>query len=87
MPHRGRCHCGRIAFESDDEATEGLDRDRSLFRRRGGSRTFFPHEAMRPSTEASDDATYRVHRGRIDRHVRPTYGTSAKGAAFDGAKR
>lgn len=87
MPHRGRCRCGGTAFESDGEAIEALDHNRALCRRRGGSRAFFPHEAMRPSTETGDDATYRVHDGRIDRHVRPTYGTGAEIVAIDGAKR
>lgn len=87
MPHRGRCRCGRTAFESDGEATEALDRDRTSCRRRDGSRALFPPEAMRPSTEASGDATYRLHDGRIDGHVRPTYETGAKIVAIDGAKR
>lgn len=72
--HQGSCHCGRIAFELEGDVTEAIDCNCSMCRRRGGLLAFFPREALRLKTPASDYATYQFNKHTLDHHFCPTCG-------------
>jgi hypothetical protein len=72
--HEGSCHCGRIAFTLEGEASEALDCNCSMCRRRGSLLAFFPREALALKTPEADMATYTFNRHRLQHHFCPACG-------------
>jgi hypothetical protein len=74
--HEGSCHCGRIAFTLEGEASEAMDCNCSMCRRRGSLLAFFPREALALKTPEADMATYTFNSHRLQHHFCPACGVA-----------
>jgi hypothetical protein len=65
MPHRGSCHCGRIAFEVEGEIASAVSCNCSICRRKGVLMWFVPRAALRLLTPEADVGRYAFASGSI----------------------
>lgn len=74
MPYRGSCHCGKIAYEVEDDIVQAAECNCSLCRRHGYLLAFMPRDRLRLHTPEADFATYMFNKHRIRHHFCPTCG-------------
>ncbi len=86
MHYTGSCHCGRIAFEVDDELTGAMSCNCSMCQRKGALLWFVPRAALKLTTPESDIATYTFNKHVIRHRFCPTCGIHpfGEGAMPDG---
>ena len=65
---KGSCHCGRIAYEIDDEPSEVIACNCSHCLRKGYLLWFIPRAGMRLTTPESALSTYRFNTHAIAHH-------------------
>jgi len=75
--YSGSCHCGRIAFEVDDEFLEVKECNCSHCSRKGYLMWFVPRAQLRLTSGEGEYATYRFNRHVIAHHFCPTCGCAA----------
>lgn len=76
---QGGCHCGRIAFEVEGEATEAMTCNCSYCGPQGYMLAFFPRDALALKTPESNLSNYLFNKNVISHYFCATCGVSPFG--------
>jgi hypothetical protein len=74
MLYKGRCHCGKVAFEVEGELTEAIDCNCSICSRKGALLWAVPHNAFRLLTPQDGVGRYSFNKHVIEHHFCRTCG-------------
>ena len=83
MTYKGRCHCGRIAFEVEGDLGQVMECNCSHCSRKGYLLWFVPREQLRLTTSESELATYTFNKHVIKHHFCPNCGCAPFGVGSD----
>ena len=83
MAHKGRCHCGGIAFEVDGDFSTAVECNCSHCQLKGYLLVMVPREALSLSTPEEAMSTYHFNRHMIDHKFCPTCGGAPFGFGVD----
>jgi len=83
MTYKGKCHCGRIAFEVDGELNGAMACNCSICQRKGALMWFVPRQQLRLLTPANDMSTYTFNKHLIKHHFCPNCGIHPLGEGID----
>ena len=74
MIYKGRCHCGKVAFEVEGEINGAMACNCSICSRKGTLMWFVPREKLRLLTSESEMSTYTFNKHVIKHRFCPTCG-------------
>lgn len=74
MIYKGRCHCGKVAFEVEGEINGAIACNCSICSRKGTLMWFVPREKLRLLTPESEMSTYTFNKHIIKHRFCPTCG-------------
>lgn len=74
MIYKGRCHCGKVAFEVEGEINGAIACNCSICSRKGTLMWFVPREKLRLLTSESEMSTYTFNKHVIKHRFCPTCG-------------
>lgn len=74
MIYKGRCHCGKVAFEVEGEINGAMACNCSICSRKGTLMLFVPREKLRLLTPESEMSTYTFNKHIIKHRFCPTCG-------------
>jgi hypothetical protein len=74
MIYKGSCHCGRTAFEVEDELTQVIECNCSHCVRKGLLLWFLPREKLQLKTPAANLGTYFFNKHVIEHRFCPNCG-------------
>ncbi|MBL0037902.1 MAG: GFA family protein [Nitrosomonadales bacterium] len=74
MIYKGRCHCGKVAFEVEGENNGAIACNCSICSRKGTLMWFVPREKLRLLTPESEMSTYTFNKHIIKHRFCPTCG-------------
>ena len=74
MIYKGRCHCGKVAFEVEGEINGAIACNCSICSRKGTLMWFVPREKLRLLTPESEMSTYTFNKHVIKHRFCPTCG-------------
>lgn len=74
MIYKGRCHCGKVAFEVEGEINGAIACNCSICSRKGTLMWFVPREKLKLLTPESEMSTYTFNKHIIKHRFCPTCG-------------
>lgn len=74
MIYKGRCHCGKVAFEVEGEINGAMACNCSICSRKGTLMWFVPREKLRLLTPENEISTYTFNKHIIKHRFCPTCG-------------
>lgn len=74
MIYKGRCHCGKVAFEVEGEINGAMACNCSICSRKGTLMWFVPREKLRLLTTENEISTYTFNKHIIKHRFCPTCG-------------
>jgi hypothetical protein len=83
MIYKGRCHCGKVAFEVEGEINGAMACNCSICSRKGTLMWFVPREKLRLLTPESEMSTYTFNKHVIKHRFCPTCGIHPYGEGVD----
>jgi hypothetical protein len=83
MIYKGRCHCGKVAFEVEGEINGAMACNCSICSRKGTLMWFVPREKLRLLTSESEMSTYTFNKHVIKHRFCPTCGIHPYGEGVD----
>jgi hypothetical protein len=83
MKYKGRCHCGKIAFEFEGEIEAALACNCSICSRKGALLWAVPRENLRLLSRDDAASTYTFNKHAIKHRFCATCGIHAYGEAVD----
>lgn len=83
MNHKGRCHCGKIAFEVEGEIDGATACNCSMCQRRGSLLWFVPREKLHLLTPEAAASAYTFNRHAIKHRFCATCGIHPYGEGTD----
>lgn len=83
MIYKGRCHCGKVAFEVESEINGAMACNCSICSRKGALMWFVPREKLRLLTPESEMSTYTFNKHIIKHRFCPTCGIHPYGEGVD----
>lgn len=83
MIYKGRCHCGKVAFEVEGEINGAIACNCSICSRKGTLMWFVPREKLRLLTPESEISTYTFNKHIIKHRFCPTCGIHPYGEGVD----
>ena len=83
MNYKGRCHCGKVAFEVDGEIKNATACNCSICQRKGSLLWFVPRAAMRLLTPENAASTYTFNKHAIKHRFCPSCGIHPYAEAKD----
>lgn len=83
MMHKGRCHCGKVAFEVEGEIDGAISCNCSMCLRRGSLLWFVPRDQFRVLTPEDAASTYTFNKHVIQHRFCPTCGILPYGEGVD----
>ena len=83
MIYKGRCHCGKVAFEVEGEINGAMACNCSICSRKGALMWFVPREKLRLLTPESEVSTYTFNKHIIKHRFCPTCGIHPYGEGVD----
>ena len=83
MIYKGRCHCGKVAFEVEGEINGAIACNCSICSRKGTLMWFVPREKLRLLTSESEMSTYTFNKHVIKHRFCPTCGIHPYGEGID----
>ena len=83
MIYKGRCHCGKVAFEVEGEINRAMACNCSICSRKGTLMWFVPREKLRLLTPENEISTYTFNKHVIKHRFCPTCGIHPYGEGVD----
>ncbi|RFC32128.1 MAG: hypothetical protein DID91_2727703665 [Candidatus Nitrotoga sp. MKT] len=83
MIYKGRCHCGKVAFEVEGEINGAMACNCSICSRKGTLMWFVPREKLRLLTPENEISTYTFNKHVIKHRFCPTCGIHPYGEGVD----
>ncbi|MDO9101288.1 MAG: GFA family protein [Candidatus Nitrotoga sp.] len=83
MIYKGRCHCGKVAFEVEGEINGAMACNCSICSRKGTLMWFVPREKLRLLTSESEMSTYTFNKHVIKHRFCSTCGIHPYGEGVD----
>ena len=83
MIYKGRCHCGKVAFEVEGEINGAMACNCSICSRKGTLMWFVPREKLRLLTPENEISTYTFNKHVIKHRFCSTCGIHPYGEGVD----
>ena len=83
MIYKGRCHCGKVAFEVEGEINGAMACNCSICSRKGTLMWFVPREKLRLLTPENEISTYTFNKHLIKHRFCSTCGIHPYGEGVD----
>ncbi len=83
MIYKGRCHCGKVAFEVEGEINGAMACNCSICSRKGTLMWFVPREKLRLRTPENEISTYTFNKHVIKHRFCSTCGIHPYGEGVD----
>ena len=83
MNYRGSCHCGKVAFEVEDQINSAMSCNCSMCQRKGTLVWFVPHDKLHLLTPDENASTYMFNKHVIKHRFCPICGIYPYGEGTD----